>query len=126
MQKLWEDVQPAAADEDAWECQLEELADEEGVDIPDVGDEVGLITQGNGNKVGPFEYNVREFGVKYIKKLLNEEAEDMLARSTAMLDIRDEEKRLAELEKKEKKERRFRAWEEWTRQQERDQDLNRD
>ncbi|KAF3761695.1 hypothetical protein M406DRAFT_281772 [Cryphonectria parasitica EP155] len=100
VQEMWEDVRPSAAEEDAWERRLEELAAEEGTFV-----------------LGPYERTVREYGVEYLRKALNDEAEDMVARSTAMLDIVDEERKLAAQERLARKEERRKDWEERTRQE---------
>lgn len=113
LQELWEDRRLEASTEDMWEAILEELADREGVYIPDVGDEGGSVRVRNGRvEAGPFEWAVRKFGVDHVSAQLNEELVDMQARATAMLDLRDEEQRMAELEKRERRERRRAAWEE--------------
>lgn len=113
-QELWGERRYEAYGEDMWEAALEELADREGVNIPDVGDEGGAVQKGN-SEFGPYEWAVRAFGVDYISAKLREEMVDMQARVTAMLDLQDEEQRLATLEKREKQERRRAAWEETVR-----------
>lgn len=127
MQHLSEEAAPAAAEEDMWEETLEMLALEENVDIPDAGDEGGSLKMA-GHKtrkvkvVGPYQHTVKEHGIGYMVMKLDEEAADTAARATAMLDIVDEEKKLAEQEKRAKKERRLRAWEERMKAQEQEQD----
>lgn len=124
-QNIWEERRHEAAEEDMWESTLEELADREGVVIPDVGDETGITRMRNNKdnkgprevEVGPFEWTMREFGANYLSAQLRAEIVDMQARTTAMLDLRDEEQRLADMEKREKKERRRAAWEQRVRQE---------
>lgn len=114
-QELWEERRLGASEEDMWEATIEKLAKREGVEISDVGDEGGAVRTRN-NQFGPYEWGVREFGVNYISAKLRAEMVDMQARATAMLDLVDEERRLAELEKVQKKERKRAAREEKKRQ----------
>lgn len=118
LQSLWEDRKIEASGEDAWEARLQELAVREGVNISDEGDEDGAAkqeTSGNRPKTkqrDTYESIVKEFGVDYVSAKLRDEMADMQARATAMLDLRDEEERLAELEKREKKQKKRAAREE--------------
>lgn len=63
--------------------------------------------------IGLYARTVRIHGVRHVKRQLNEEIKDVLARTHAMIAVVREEKRLAEEEKAQKKERRRKAWEEW-------------
>lgn len=113
LQELWEDGRRAAAAEDAWEAALAQLARRERVDGGDFADEAEIDAAARDRKgMGPHERVIKEFGVDHLGERLSEEAADVIARTTAMLDIVEAEKRLAEQEKKEKKERRRKAWEE--------------
>lgn len=115
LQGLEADDRPAAAAEDEWEMVLGRFASAEGVRIDDEGEaadtDAGMGARGR-SKAGPFEHIVMQFGFDYIGNKLSKEAADMIARATAMLDIVDEEKRLAAQEKEENRQRRQRAWEE--------------
>ncbi|KAK7747498.1 hypothetical protein SLS53_001753 [Cytospora paraplurivora] len=102
MQELHEEARVDAQQEDVWEEELMRLATEEGVTLEGYG---GLREKYNG---GPYEQAVK-IGIKYVSQRLTEELEDMQARAVAMLDIVDEEKRLAEAEDKERK--RMKRWE---------------
>ena len=66
------------------------------------------IKTGKKSEVGPFESTIRQFGVDYLSQKLNEESVDMTARASAMLDIVEEEKRLAAEEKAARKEQKQR------------------
>lgn len=126
MQQLWDDAAPAAAEEDMWEETIEMLALEEGVDVRDAGDEGGSVEVADQRtrepqELGTYQHTVREHGIKYLTMKLDEEAADSLARATAMLDIVDQEKKLAEQEKEAKRQRRRRAWEEKRAAQEQEQ-----
>lgn len=112
LQELWEDGRHAAAVEDAWENVLARLAQREGVDGDFVDESDYLKVSNHSTPIGPYERVVRKFGVDHISKKLNEEATDVIARTTAMLDIAEAEMKLAKQEKMERTERRRRAWEE--------------
>ncbi|CAN8097885.1 unnamed protein product [Discula destructiva] len=101
--EMGEVARQEAAAEDAWEKELGRLALREGVDIED-DDEGGAVVS--------YERVVVEFGLEHFGRLLRDEVVDMQARATAMLDIIDEEEKLAVREKKERDEKRKRAWEE--------------
>lgn len=101
MQHLAEEAKPDAQEEDMWENQLARLAAAEGV----------ALEGGGGGREGAnvrYEHSVR-LGIDYVAQKLNSEVEDMKARAVAMLDIVDEEKRLAAEEEKMKK--RMKNWE---------------
>lgn len=102
MQELHEEARADAQQEDLWEEELLRLAADEGVALEGYG---GMRERHNG---GPYEQAVK-IGIKYVGNRLNEEMEDMKARAVAMLDIVDEEKRLAEAEEKERM--RMKRWE---------------
>lgn len=113
--ELWDDVRPAAAEEDRWESTLAQLAAKEGVDIGEGNGGDGRVDifdpkSGRMHRVGQYEYVVREFGTYHIRKQLDEEADDMIARAKAFNVIVQEERELAVKEKEEKRERRYRAW----------------
>lgn len=117
LQDLWEEGRHAAAAEDSWEVELARLARREQVDGDFVDESEYLVVSGR-SSIGPHERVVRKFGVDHLGEKLSEEASDVIARATAMLDIVEAEKKLAEQEKLEKKERRRKAWEERQRLQE--------
>lgn len=102
-QELWEERRHDALEEDLWEATLEKLASREGVKTFDVGDNGDPLQQ---RQFGSYEWIVREYGVNYLSAKLRDEMVDMQARATALLDLRDEEQRLADLEKREKKAKR--------------------
>lgn len=108
MQELLEDGRRAAAAEDEWDAMMARIGAQDG-------DEVGLPSKDK--RPGPFEHTLMAFGVGHVSSQLDEEMRDMQARATAMLDIIDAERELAEQEKREKKERRQRAWEQRQAQQ---------
>ncbi|KAJ4412447.1 E2 ubiquitin-conjugating protein mms2 [Gnomoniopsis sp. IMI 355080] len=123
-QELYEDRVQEASEEDQWEATLLKLAKRESVTIADVVGKGGTgqkMKSGNQLRLqqtesGTYEWNMREFGVNYLAMKLRDEMVDMQARATAMLDLVDEERRLAELEKREKKERRRAAREDKVRE----------
>lgn len=108
MQELLEDGRRAAAAEDEWDAMMARF----GAQDCDAGD-----LHSKGTRLGPFEHTVMTFGVDHLSSQLDEEMRDIQARATAMLDIIDAERELAEQEKREKKERRQRAWEQRQAQQ---------
>lgn len=114
IQELSDDDRPAAAAEDAWEALVARVALAEGLRIDDQGEDEAAGTekgaQGRGG-TGSFRQVVKTFGIDHVSRQLDEEAADLIARSRAMLDIVDEEKRLAEQEKEDNRMRRLRAWE---------------
>lgn len=118
LQSMWEEQKGEALEEDVWESLLQELAVREGVNISDEGDEDGTAKTGTSStrpkmrQHDTYASAVKEFGVNYISAKLREEMADMQARATAMLDLRDEEERLAEIEKRDKKQRKRAAREE--------------
>lgn len=114
-QELYEDRAHEASEEDEWEATIEKLAKREGVGLSDVGGKNGGTGQTfrsgkqlqlQQEKSGTYEWGVREFGVNYLAMKLRAEMVDMQARATAMLDLADEERTLAELEKRVEKERK--------------------
>lgn len=112
-QSLWEERRHDALEEDAWEATLQELAVREGVELSDEVDENGTAKEGTSrqslaqkSQVGSYQGAVREFGYDYLSAKLRAEMIDMQARATALLDLRDEEQRLAVLEREEKKQRK--------------------
>lgn len=108
VKEMKEEVKLEARTEDRWEAALRRLAREERVDIGDGED-------GSDDSM-TYEQVVQEFGVLHLRTMLAVESEDLQARTTALLDLRDEEQRLAELEKKERDEKRRKAWEEKVKQ----------
>lgn len=102
LQQLAEEAKPDAREEDMWEDEVARLAAEEGVDLEGYGG------PREGRGAGPYEQSVR-VSIDYVGQRLNNEVEDMKARAVAMLDIVDEEKRLAAEEGEEKK--RMKRWE---------------
>lgn len=105
-QELWEETRLSAAEEDQWEALLSDQAAEEGVAWEDESH------NGGPQHIGPFERVVREHGVNYITNKLNNEVADTMAMANAMLDIVEQEKTLAEKEKRERREKKRRDWEE--------------
>lgn len=119
LQSLWEERRREASEEDAWEATVQALAVGEGVELSDEVDENGTAKTGTRHynysqkrQPGSYEVTVREFGYDYLSAKLREEMIDMQARGTALLDLRDEEQRLADIEKEEKKQRKRAAREE--------------
>lgn len=119
LQSLWEERRRDASEEDAWEAAVQALAVDEGVELSDQDDENGTAKKGASHhnylqkrQLGSYEVTVREFGHDYLSAKLREEMVDMQARATALLDLRDDEQRLADIEKEEKKQRRRAAREE--------------
>lgn len=119
VQELRDEYLVQARDEDRWEARLEALAREERVELAGYGAE-GRVGPAVGR--GLYELSVR-LAAKHVGEGLTGEAEDMLARARAMLDIVDEEKKLAELEAKhrERLKKRARA----TRKRERKEEVER-
>ncbi|KAI3398358.1 hypothetical protein diail_9450 [Diaporthe ilicicola] len=109
-----------AQDEDRWEARLAQLAREEGVELAGYGNE--------GWRADPeldwglYEFSVR-LAAKHMADRLNSEADDMFARAKAMLDIIDEEKKLAEAEARDRKRLKKRA--RATRKRERKEEIER-
>ncbi|ROW08311.1 hypothetical protein VMCG_03203 [Cytospora schulzeri] len=103
LQQLSEEAKSDAQEEDMWEDELARLADEEGVELEGYG---GGVPERRG--AGSYEHSVK-VSMEYVAQRLNNEVEDMKARAVAMLDIVDEEKRLAAEEEMERK--RMKRWE---------------
>ncbi|KAL1881343.1 hypothetical protein Daus18300_001196 [Diaporthe australafricana] len=106
VRELQDEYLVQARDEDRWEAGLEALAREEGV-----GRLAGYGAEGRVDPAvdwGLYEFSVR-LAAKHVGDGLTGEAEDMLARASAMLDIIDEEKKLAELEAKHRERLKKRA-----------------
>jgi hypothetical protein len=97
-QQLSDDSKLEAQEEDRWEDELVRLAAEEGVQLE--GHHWVRHT--------PYEQSVK-LAMDYVGQKLSSEMDDMKARAVAMLDIVDEEKRLAAEEEKERK--RMKRWE---------------
>ncbi|ROW03435.1 hypothetical protein VSDG_01550 [Cytospora chrysosperma] len=97
-QLLADDSKLEAREEDRWEDELVRLAAEEGVQLEGY-DSV---------EDTPYEQSVK-LAMDYVSQKLRSEMDDMKARAVAMLDIVDEEKRLAAEEEKERK--RMKRWE---------------
>lgn len=119
LQSLWEERRREASEEDAWEATVQALAVGEEVKLADEDDENDTAKKGTSHhnysqkrQPGLYEVTVREFGYDYLSAKLREEMVDMQARATALLDLRDEEQRLADIENEEKKQRKRAAREE--------------
>lgn len=89
--------------EDEWDAEMRRLAREEGVELDMDEDEPHPLL---------YKQVLRASGVDHLKRVLEDEVEDMQARATTMLDIIEEEEKLAKLEKQQSDERRRQAWEE--------------
>lgn len=103
LQQLAEESKVEAQEEDAWEDELARLAAEEGVELEGYRE----LRERRGGP-GAYEQSVR-VAIDHVSQKLSDEVDDMKARAVAMLDIVDEEKRLAAEEEKERK--RLKRWE---------------
>ncbi|KAJ0119724.1 ubiquitin-conjugating enzyme e2 variant 1 [Diaporthe amygdali] len=117
IQELQDEYATQAQDEDRWEAELVRLARAEGVELRGYGDE------GRGDvKRHPYEQSIH-VAVKQVGEALTNEVEDMAARTKAMLDIVEEEKKLAEVEAKDRA--RMKKRERATRKRERKEEAER-
>lgn len=116
IQELQDEYTIQARDEDRWERELMRLARDEGCELPvGYGAEDGVRNM--------YQKAVRE-GIRHAGEGLTREMEDMFARAKAMLDIVEEEKKLAEAEAKDRK--RLKKRERATRKRERKEEAERE
>lgn len=95
VQELHDEYLTQARDEDRWEDQLVRLARAEGVQPPEgYGSEGGIA----GTYAEPIHMACR-----HVTDVITREVEDKFARARAMLDIVEEERKLAEAESKDRK-----------------------
>ncbi|KAH8754759.1 ubiquitin-conjugating enzyme [Diaporthe sp. PMI_573] len=93
VRELQDEYMTQARDEDRWEAELVRLARAEGARLKGYGAE--------GAQSGAYAQSVK-VGIRHAGEGLTREMEDMFARARAMLDIVEEEKKLAEAEAKDR------------------------
>lgn len=123
VQELQDEYLTQARDEDRWEAELVRLARAEGRRLP-----AGYGAEGGRRAEDSYAEDSYEaavhVGIRHVGEGLTREVEDMFARARAMLDIVEEEKKLAEAEAKDRK--RLKKRERATRKRERKEEAERE